>query len=145
MPRKRPLGLSPLFERSADEGKQGDVACLLDGGSYNTLVACACTRLSAGADLAVFGDVLPKHISFLVVNRQGFICTELTEFGLRKKAAVAASFWSPLRSSITIIRHLLLQSCERPGRSQLGISISVQLPSRGTGIQLTRTKTRQVW
>ena len=92
MPRKRPLGLSPFFERSADEGEQGDMTGLLDGGSYHTLVACACTRLATGADLAIFGNILPKHVCFLVVNRQGFICTELTKFGLCEKAAVASSF-----------------------------------------------------
>ena len=92
MPRKHPLGLSPLFERSADEGEQGNVTSLLDGGSYHTLMACACTRLPAGADLAIFGNIFPKHICFLIVNCQGFICTELTKLGLCEKAAVAASF-----------------------------------------------------
>jgi hypothetical protein len=109
MPRKRPLGLPSLFERSADEGEQGYVTSLLDGGSYHTLVARTGARLAAWADFAVFGDVLPKHICFLVVNGQSLICTELTKFGLREKAAVASSFWSPLWSSI--FSHLLLQTC----------------------------------
>src|SRR5215211_8938125 len=107
MPRKRSLGLSPLFERSADEGEQGDLTSLLDCGGYDTLVTCACTRLATGADLAILGNILPKHVCFLVVNDQSLICTELTKFGLCEKAAFASSFWSPLWSSI--FSHLLLQ------------------------------------
>ena len=109
MPRNRLLGLPSLFERSADEGEQGNMASLLDGGGYRTLMAGTGACLAAWANFAVFGNVLPKHICFLVVNGQSLICTELTKFGLREKAAVASSFWSPLWSSI--FSHLLLQSC----------------------------------
>ena len=104
MPRERPLGLSPLFERSADEGEQGDLTSLLDCGGYDTLVTCACTRLATRADLAIFGDVAAEQVRLFIVNCQGFICTELAEFGLRKEAAISAAFFGPLLWS-SIIRH----------------------------------------
>lgn len=92
MPRYRRSGLPSLFDGPAYEGEQGDLASLLYSGSYHSLVTCTCACLAARADLAIFGDVLPKHVSFLVINCQGLICTELTEFGLRKETAVASSF-----------------------------------------------------
>ena len=108
MPRKRPAELPSLFEGFSYEGKQGNVTSLLDGGGDHALMAGTCAGLATRADLAIFSNVLPKHICFLVVNRQGFICTELTKFRLREKAAFSArSFGSPLGSSI--FSHLLLQ------------------------------------
>ena len=114
MPRNRLSGLASLFEGFSYEWEQGDVASLLDGGGDHSLMTRTGARLAAGADLAIFGDVLPKHISFLVVNCQRLIRAELTEFGLREKAAIAASFGSSLGSSI--FSHLLLQflSIQKP-------------------------------
>ena len=110
MPRKRPSGSTSVVERSAYEGEQGNVPGLLDRGGYRSLMTRARTGLSARADLTIFGDVFPKHICFLIVNCQGFICTELTEFGLCEEAALAATFLGTLWSSI--FSHLLLQfSC----------------------------------
>ena len=57
--------------------------------------------LAARADLAIFGDVLPKQVRLFIVNRQGFICTELTKFWFRKEAAFPPPSAEPkgLRSS----------------------------------------------
>jgi hypothetical protein len=107
MPRKRRSGLASLFEGSSDEREQCDLARLLDRGCDHTLVSGARTGLAARADLAIFGNVLPKHIGFLIVNRQGLICAELTKLGLCEEATLAAAFACPLGSSI--FSHLLLQ------------------------------------
>src|SRR5512142_857976 len=108
MPRKRLPGLAPLFKGSAYEGKQGDLASLLDRSSHCPLVTCTRAGLAAWADLAIFGDIFPKQICFLVINCQCLIGTELTKLGLCKEAALtASSFGSPLGSSI--FSHLFLQ------------------------------------
>src|SRR5215208_3821605 len=116
MPRKRPSGLTSLFERSAYEGEQGNLTSLLDRGGYRSLMTCARTGLSARTNLSIFGNVFPKQVCFLVVNCQCFICTKLTKFGLCKEAALTAGSFSTLWSSI--ISHLLLQfSCSKIYRS----------------------------
>ncbi len=110
MPRKCTWGLASLFEGFPYEGEQGNLTCLLDGGSYHTLMAGARAGLAAWADLAIFRDIAAEQVCLLIVNGQGLICTELTKFGLRKEAAVATlatTFLSPFGSSI--ISHLLLQ------------------------------------
>jgi hypothetical protein len=107
---QRRSGLASLFERSADEGEQGNLASLLDCGSHCSLMTCTCTGLAARADLAIFGDIFPKHVCFLVINCQRLICTELTKLGLCKEAtftALSFTSTSPLWSSI--FSHLLLQ------------------------------------
>ena len=59
-------------------------------------MSCTGAGLAAWADLAIFSDVLPKQICLFIVNRQRLICTELTNFWLRKEAAFAAAFREPL-------------------------------------------------
>jgi hypothetical protein len=93
-------GLASLVERSTDEGKQGDLACLLDCGCDNALVAGAGAGLAAWADLSILGDVAAEQVRLFVIDCQGFICTELAGFGLCKEAAFSAGFLSRLGSSI---------------------------------------------
>ena len=108
MPRNRRSGSASLFEGFSYEWEQGDLAGLLDRGCDHTLVSGARTGLAARADFAIFGNVLPKHIGFLIVNRQGLICAELTKLGLCEEATFAATFACPLLRS-SIFSHLLLQ------------------------------------
>src|SRR5512141_2381956 len=106
MPRQRLAKLPPLVEGFSYEWEQGDVASLFDRGSHHALVSCTRTGLAARADRAIFGDVLPKHIGFFVVNRQSLICTKLTKLGLCEEATFAAAFTEPLLGS-SIVSHLL--------------------------------------
>jgi hypothetical protein len=92
----------------AGVGKQGDEAGLFDCFSYDTLVSCARAGLAAWADLAFFSDILSEQINFFVVNGQGFVSAELTEFRLGKETAISAAFSTSLIGS-TIFSHLLLQ------------------------------------
>src|SRR5512141_2683830 len=101
MPRQRLAKLPPLVEGFSYEWEQGDVARLFDRSSHHALVSCTRTGLAARADLAIFGDVFPKHVGFLVIDCQCLICTELTKLGLGKETTFAAAFACPLlRSSI---------------------------------------------
>jgi len=68
--------LPPLVKRSSDEGKQGDLACLLDRGGYHTLVAGAGAGLAARADFAILGDVAAQQVGFFIVDCQGFVRAE---------------------------------------------------------------------
>jgi len=101
-------GLAPLVEGSADERKQGDLACLLDCSGHYTLVTGTGTGLAARADLSILGDVAAQQVGLFIVNCQGFVCTKLTGFGLRKEAAFSTAFLGPLLWS-SIFSHLLLQ------------------------------------
>jgi hypothetical protein len=86
------------------------MTCLFHSGCHSALVPGACPGLAARADLAVFGNVLPKQVCFFVVNQQRLVCTELTKFWFRKEAALAASFRGTEGSSI--FSHVVLQfSC----------------------------------
>jgi hypothetical protein len=58
---------------------------------YNPLMFCTRASLAARADVAFFSDVFSEKVGLFVVNRQGFIRAELTELGLGKETAVAAS------------------------------------------------------
>jgi hypothetical protein len=89
-------------------GKQGNEASLLDSFCYHTLVLCACAGLAARADLSIFGDILSEQIGLLVIDRQGFVRAELTEFWLGKESALTAAFSASLVVS-SIVSHLLLQ------------------------------------
>jgi hypothetical protein len=58
--------------------------------SYNPLMFCTRASLAARADVAFFSNIFSEKVGLFVVNCQGFICAELTKFGLGKKAAVTA-------------------------------------------------------
>jgi len=75
----------------AGEGHQGNVARLFDGLGYYTLMFCARAGLAPWADVAFLGNIFSEKVGLLVVNRQSFICAELTKFGLGKEAAFTAS------------------------------------------------------
>jgi len=93
MPRDRPfdvLLLACIFQVPSRVGEQGDVTGLFYGCRYHALVFCARAGLAARADLAIFGDVLPEKIGFFIVNRQCLVCAKLTEFWLRKEAALTS-------------------------------------------------------
>jgi hypothetical protein len=86
------------------------MTCLFHSRCHGTLVPGAGAGLAARADLAIFGDVLPKQVCLFVVDHQRLICTELTKFWFRKEAAVTASFRGTEWSSI--FSHMVLQfSC----------------------------------
>jgi len=57
---------------------------------YDALMLRAGTGLAARADAAFVGNLLSKQVGLFIVNCQGFVCAELTKFGLGKEAAVAA-------------------------------------------------------
>src|SRR5262245_24423324 len=87
------FGLAGFFHLLAGERNQSDVAGLFNSLSYHALMFCACASLAAGADVAFFGNIFSEKVGLFVVNGQGFICAELTKFGLGKKAAVATLLW----------------------------------------------------
>jgi len=82
--------LAPVFPVFSRERDQGDLAGLFDCHCHNALMFRARARLAAWPDFAIFGDIAPDEIDFLVVNRQGLICTELAILGLCKEAAFAS-------------------------------------------------------
>ena len=63
------------------------MAGLFDSSGYRALMSGAGAGLAARTDRAIFGHVFPQQICLFVVNRQSFICTELTKFRLGKEAA----------------------------------------------------------
>jgi len=92
MPRSRlfDVMLACLFQVPSRVGEQGDVTGLFHGCRYNALVFCARASLAAWADLAIFCNVLSEKIGFFIVNRQCLVCAKLTEFWLRKEAALTS-------------------------------------------------------
>lgn len=80
---------------------------LFYGCSHSSLVPGAGARLAARANLSIFRDILPKDVCLFIVDAQGFICAELTKFGLGKEATVTAAFCASRGSSI--FNHLVLQ------------------------------------
>jgi hypothetical protein len=85
------LGLAGFVHLPAGVRQQGDMTSLLDGLGNYTLVFCARASLAAWANIAFFGDVFAEKVSFLIVNGEGLICTELTKLGLGKEATFAAA------------------------------------------------------
>jgi hypothetical protein len=92
MPRNRLFDVlsACLFQVPSRVGEQGDVTGLFFGCRYNALVFCARGGLTAWADLAIFCNVLSEKIGFFIVNCQCLVCAKLTEFWLRKEAALAS-------------------------------------------------------
>ena len=86
--------LAGVFHLLAGERNQGDVTGLFNSLRYHTLVFGARASLPARADVAFFGNIFSEKVGLFVVNCQGFVCAELTEFRLGKETAIAASFSS---------------------------------------------------
>jgi len=74
----------------AGKWQQSDVTGLFNSLGYDTLMFRAGAGLTARADIAIFGDIFSEKVCLFIVNGQGFICTELTKFGLGKEAAFAS-------------------------------------------------------
>jgi len=99
--------LARVFQLFASKWQQSDVTGLFYGLGDNTLMFRARAGLAAWADIAFLGYIFSEKVGLFIVNRQSFICAELTKFGLGKEAAFAALLLSIVGSSI--VSHLVLQ------------------------------------